>query len=279
MGLTKVVRLAASNQGGTASSNARPCGYDLGWAFFGLKAMTVTEQEPATKWVYIDPLAIALVSLAAGLLFGALMVCLDPWLRFSDVPVHINWREAALVALFVGGYGMALSWLLTRFWRDTMLWAAAILLSPLVTGAVAAWNAGSGAFGFKTNLLVLFPFVASIHLLLVAFALVYMNMILHYPARRVLAFTVVPLVLLMITFPGVGRLRWQNPEAHQIMVAVDGYASQTVDGAYHLEYLGTRYRGSGAAPTGTVRIHADAESQLCRVRLFPGNTNVSCVEE
>jgi hypothetical protein len=207
------------------------------------------------------------------------MVVLDPWLRFGDVPVQVNWREAALVALFTGGYGMALSWLLMRFWRDPMLWVAAILLTPLLTGAIAAWNAGSGAFGFKTDLLVLFPFVAAIHMLLVTLALVYMNMTLRYPSRRMLAYTVVPLVVVAITFPGVGRLRWLNPEAREIMTAADNYASETVDAGYHLEYLGTRYRGGGAAPTGTVRIHAEPESLICRVRLFPGNTSVLCEEE
>ena len=49
--------------------------------------------------IYIDPLGLVLVGIAAGFVYGLLMVALDPWLRFPDVPIRINWREALLTAL------------------------------------------------------------------------------------------------------------------------------------------------------------------------------------
>jgi hypothetical protein len=152
------------------------------------------------------------------------------------------------------------------------------LFSPVVTGVIALWNATSGVFGFPTNLIILFPFVASIHLLLIVLVVAYMNFILRYPSRRLLAYTAVPVALIIFAFPSVGRVRWLNVEARRIMQVTDEYASENVEDGYLLEYVGTRYR-SGAAPTGTVRIHTASEVLLCRVRLFPLNPNVSCEEE
>ena len=228
--------------------------------------------------VRINQLYVTLVNLLTGLLLGALMVALDPWLRFGNVPVRVNWEEAMLVAAITGAYGATLGWLATSFWRRRILWVAAILLSPIVTGVMALWNASSGVFGFPTNFIILYPFVASIHLLLLVFVVAYMNMSLRYRWRRALVYTAVPLALLVFSFPSVGRVRWLNPEARRIMAATDDYANEAVEDGYELEYLGTRYRGS-TAPTGTVRIHTGQESLLCRVRLFPQHPNVSCEEE
>jgi len=228
--------------------------------------------------VQVNQLFMILVSLLTGLLMGLLMVALDPWLRFGDVPVRVNWEEALLTAAITGAYGATLGWLATSFWRRRILWVAAILVSPIVTGVMALWNASSGVFGFPTNFIILYPFVASIHLLLLVFVVAYMNMSLRYRWRHALVYTAVPLALLVFAFPSVGRVRWLNPEARRIMVATDNYASESVEAGYQLEYLGTRYR-DGAAPTGTVRIHTDSASLLCRVRLFPLNPNVSCEEE
>jgi hypothetical protein len=213
-------------------------------------------------------------AIAGGFLFGLMIVALDPWIRFDDVPLAINWREALLNACLIGGYGSILSWTITAFWRSQMLWIAALFIAPILAAIVALWNSVTTPFGVKSDLVIFIPAMLILHVVIVAFIVLYMNIALWFSGRRLLGYAAIPLILLaLMGFAGV--LRWNHQDAKDVVFAVDQYAHGVTTGDYTIEYLGIRY-GSDTAPTGDAKIHTDEETYLCRVRIFPDGTDVSC---
>lgn len=229
--------------------------------------------------IKVDPTNLMLVSIAVGAVMGLLMVGLDPWLRFPDVPLRINIAEALLTASIMASYGAVLSWTITTFWRTWLLWLVVLLMTPLITGAIAVWNNANAAFGVESNLLIFLPFVLVLHAGGTMLTILYLNMALQFSWRRALAFTALPVVLVLMSFLVIGRIRWANQDAQDVVAAVDFFAESALgDEDYSIEYLGIRFNGQQVA-SGDARIHTDDETIYCRVRLFPTEPEISCREE
>ncbi len=242
----------------------------------------VDEQQPTQPQIIpvrIEPGNLVLVGVLAGFLYGALMVMLDPWLRFPDVALRVNLREALLTASIFCLYGFVLGWTLTMFWRSRLMWGVGIFSTPIIALAMAAWNSNSGALGVENDPLVFLPAVLVFHLAALSLGSLYLNLSLRFAARRALAFGVLPVVLAIIMFAGIARIRWENPDATDVVQATDDYAASVVPGDYEIEFLTLTYNGD-IVPTGNTRIHAEGVSLYCRVRLFQTNAEVSCeIEE
>jgi len=228
--------------------------------------------------IRIDPLLMMMVALVAGLVMGALMVLLDPLLRFPGVPLRVNWRETLLSASVMGSYAALLSWLVTTFWRQRMLWVVMLLTAPIVTGIIAGWNNLNAAFGISSDLLLFLPVVVLLHAAAVGLVVLYLQIALRLPQRRRLALTAVPVVMVLLTFLGLGRLRWANQDAKDVMTLLHSYADSTVNGAYSIEYIGIRYQDQ-LAPTGSAFLHTQDVTLLCQVRLYANNSDISCRPE
>ena len=235
------------------------------------------QQNPKIR-IHIDPANLVLVGIAAGCIWGALIVLLDPWLRFPDVSLRINWREMLLSASVMSAYAAVLGWTIPTFWRQRIMWVIALMLTPIVTGVIAAWNNINSPFGLESDLLIFLPFVLMFHMATVALVVLYLHIALRFSSRRALAFSAIPVVLCILAFLGLGRLRWSNQDARDVIHAVDRYASGAVNDDYSIEYLGMRYR-SQLSPTGHALIHSGEGVLFCRVRLYPQNIDVSCSEE
>ncbi|MFP4323813.1 MAG: hypothetical protein ACLFTK_15270 [Anaerolineales bacterium] len=228
--------------------------------------------------VRIEPGNLILVGVLAGFLFGALMVLLDPWLRFPQIDVRINWRDMLLTASIFCLYGFVLGWTLTTFWGNRLAWLIAALTTPIITLVIGAWNRNSGALGVESDILFFLPVVLVFHLAALGLAIIYLSLVLRSRWRRPLAFGVLPLVLGIIIFLGVARLRWENPDATDVMRATDQYAMGVIDDDYAIEFLTLTYNGE-IVPTGNTRIHTDGMTWYCRVRLFQNNAEVTCRTE
>lgn len=241
--------------------------------------------EPTTQSedriiIEIEPGSLMLVAMVAGFIYGFLMVALDPWLRFPDVATQINWRDALLTASLMGAYGSLLGWTVTFFWRSSLMIAAVIFLTPIITGVVAAWNNANAVFGIESDLLAFLPFAFLFHAVVVGMTVLFLLMALRLPARRALAFVAIPFVMAILTFGALGRIRWENPDAQDVVNATNTYAGAIFDeGDYSIELLNIYYNND-VAPSGNTRIHTDGGTLICRVRLFQDNTDISCnVEE
>lgn len=272
---------SSGKRGGTATLNRiSTLVPEIGRGVSLLYGMAAVEEQAKLHkvMVRIDPTYLILVSMVTGGLHGLLMVALDPWLRFPDVPLRVNWQEALFTASIMAGYGAILCWTVVTFWRTRFLFIVTLLLTPILTGVVALWNNINAPFGVQSDLLTFLPFVVVLHITMVLLAVIYLNITRRLAGRRVLAFTAVPVVLGILAFLALGRIRWANQDAQDVITAVNRYASGTVDGDYKVEYLGLRYTGR-QAPTGDARIHAAEQTLICRVRLFPNNTDVSCRHE
>ncbi len=236
-------------------------------------------EAPNKQLIYVDPAYLMLVGVGAGFCYGALMVALDPIVRFPNTPIYLNWREMLLTASMVGSYAAVLGWILTSFWRSIYLWLATLILTPILTGFVAFWNNINAAFGMPSDLLIFLPITFVFNLLGIGLSVLYLRIVLKHPWRAKLALGVLPLVLAILVFLGLGRLRWANQDAMEIVRALDQYANGAVlEGDYRIELLSIRYRGE-IAPTGDAIIHTDGQNLLCRVRLFVQNTDVSCTPQ
>lgn len=234
------------------------------------------EQQP-TK-IYIEPQHIRLSSLWAGIIFGFVIVALDPVLRFADYHARINWKEGVLTALLVGGYGFTLALLITSFWRTKTLWLSVLLTAPIIAVFVAIWNDLTTAFGTPSNILVFLPTTLVIHAVMVGLVLLYMEISLRLAARKQLALTAIPVALFILSFMVLGRLRWDSQDAKDVMYAVNNYADQTIDGSYSIEYQGIRYN-TGLASIGQAKIYSDDGNFQCEARLFQNAIDVNCEEE
>lgn len=234
------------------------------------------EKQPTrTKFVFVEPGYVMLVGVAAGFLFGALMVALDPLLRFPEVPLRLNWRDMFLTAAMVGAYASIMGWIVTTFWRSWRMWGITLLATPIVAGVVSVWNNANSAFGIESDWLIFLPMAALFNLVTVAFVYLLLQLMLYLPQRRVAVYAALPIALFLITFLGLGRIRWSNPDAQDVMEAVQTYAQGLNTEDYSIEFLGVRYQGN-TAPFGTAIIHSDDVTLLCRVRLFPQGTDISC---
>lgn len=249
----------------------------VGTSVFDLMA-NMDEPKPARILIYIEPSRLAVIGVAAGFLYGLLMVVLDPWLRFPDVPLRVNWREALLTASIMGGYAALLGWTVTTFWRSRLVWVMGLLMTPIITGILAMWNNINAAFGLDSDLLVFLPVVLVFHMAMIGLVNLYLRMALHSRWRQGLAYTAIPIVLSIFAFLGLGRLRWANQDAADVVEAVNRYAEGIFDRDYSIEFMGIRYRDQ-IAPTGDARIHTDDQTLYCRVRLYPENTDISCTEQ
>jgi|GEM_PF-5016808 len=234
-------------------------------------------QQPNSKQlVYVEPANIMLISMAAGFIYGLIMVMSDPWVRFPDANVVINWREALLTASIMGTYAALLGWMVTTFWRSHLLWFVMLITVPIVSGGLVGWNNVNSPFGIESDFLTFLPFVLVFHLLTIGMAVIYLNLVLYFPQRRKLAYAAIPVVLLIITFMGIGRLRWANQDAQDVVAAVDNYATSIFEDDYNIEYFGMQYSRE-TAPTGRLRIYTPDDQRLdCVVRLFPTEAEVSC---
>lgn len=237
------------------------------------------ENQKIHQKIHIEPASMVIVGIVAGVVCGALMVILDPLLRFPDVSVHINWRETLLSASVMSAYAAVLGWMVTTFWRRWMLWLVALMTTPIVTGVFIAWNNINAPFGLESDLLLFLPIVFVFHMLAVSLVVLYLRLALHLPSRRLLAYTAIPVVLTILTFVGLGRLRWSNQDARDVMSAINQYAHGAVNDDFSIEYLGMRYSNQDA-PIGDARIYTDDETLYCRARLYPQNVvDVSCSPE
>ncbi|NJL93599.1 MAG: hypothetical protein HC915_07645 [Anaerolineae bacterium] len=228
--------------------------------------------------VRLDPHALRLVAMVSGLALGSLLVMLDPWLRFSDVPTRINWRETLLTGIILALYGTLLSWMITAFWRSRLLWWMVLVTAPLLNGVLALWNDLTAVFGSTRDVLLFFPLVLLVHAAMVGLVWLYLNIARQLRWRRALAFGAVPLVLLLLTFLVLGRLRWANTEARDVMLAVDQYADALIEGPYEIEYFGIDY-ADGRASVGRARVHAEGFSLACNARIFLDRIDVECERE
>jgi len=215
----------------------------------------------------------------AGMACGVVLVLLDPVVRFPGLPVRVNFYETLLTGVMLAGYAFLLAWLVTDFWRSGTIWLLVLLTTPIITGAIFIWNQVTGAFGIASDLLIFLPVTLVLHLALVALTLIYLHLVKRLPGRRWLVFTAVPVVTLITAFFVLGRLRWSNPDALEVMQAVDVYASGAVPEDYQVEYLGIRYGTDGTAPIGLVRVYSEDGKLLCRVRLYQDRNEVACEPE
>jgi hypothetical protein len=227
------------------------------------------------KMVFIEPGYVMLVGMAAGFLYGALMVALDPWLRFPDVPLRLNWREMFLTSAMLGAYAALIGWIVTSFWRSWKLWGAALLFTPIVAAVVSFWNNLNSAFGLASDWLIFLPMTAFFNLVTVGLVYFLLNLSLYTPQRRQLVYAALPIALFLVVFMGLGRIRWSNPDAQDVMAAVQTYAGGLNEPEYSVEFLGMRYSGN-TAPVGNAFIHTQGQTLLCRVRLFPQGADISC---
>ncbi|MCL4879887.1 MAG: hypothetical protein KJ064_24745 [Anaerolineae bacterium] len=236
------------------------------------------EQTTAVIKVNIEPRAVRLASLWAGIISGGLMVALDPWLRFPSYHARINWQETLITAALMAGYGFVLSLLFTTFWRTKMLWVSVVLTTPLIAVFVAIWNDLTTAFGTPSNILLFLPVTLVIHGVMVAMVQIYLEIGLRLQWRRTMALMAIPVVLFLMSFLVLGRLRWASQDAKDVMHAVNNYASQTVNGEYSIEYQGIRYN-TGLASVGQARIYTDNGTFQCEARLFQNAIDVACEED
>lgn len=235
--------------------------------------------SPPTVQVYVDPAILMLAGVGAGFLYGALMVALDPIFRFPDAPIYINWREMLLTASMVGAYGAVLGWVLTSFWRRWQLWGMTLFITPIVAGVVALWNNINAAFGTPSDFLIFLPFTLVFNLMSMGLSVLYLLIVVRHPRREKLALATLPMILAIIVFLGIARLRWANADAQDMMSALDQYAEGILQNDdYSIELLSIRYRGE-IAPTGDAIIRTEEQRLACRVRLFPQNIDVSCIPQ
>jgi hypothetical protein len=226
-------------------------------------------------YIRIDPHSLRLVAMVIGLGLGVLMVALDPIWRFDDVPTRINWREAALSGIILSLYGMLLGFIVTEFWKTMTLWLVVVITTPILVGVLAFWNELASIFGATRDILLFVPLVGAIHAAMVGMVLLYLNFARQVKARRVLAFTAVPVVLVILTFLVLGRLRWSNQDADRVMLAVNQYASTIMPGDYEIEYQGINY-GDGQASVGRARIHGESIVLDCDARIYLDDVEVTC---
>jgi hypothetical protein len=232
------------------------------------------------KKVYINPYNIQLVASGIGFICGALMVLLDPWLRFPDLPTRPNLLEALVTAIIAGGYGLLLAGLVTFFWRKRSIWLMVILTAPILTGAVSLWNDLTSAFGIPSDPIYFFPIILLMHGIGVAMVLLLLEIARRLPSRRRLAYGAVPVVLLIILLFGVGRVRWQNQDAQDVMLAVNVYAQQLPLGEdYEIRYEGITYYSTGSAPRGRASVYGDDVTYTCIAQLFTTAIDVNCERE
>jgi hypothetical protein len=232
--------------------------------------------EPIKRvYIKLDPGLLMVGGVAAGFLYGALMVFLDPWVRFPGVPLQFNWREALLTASILGVYGALMTWTVTTFWRSAALWLASLLTAPLVGGVIAAWNNATGALGIETDLRLFVPFIMILHVVFMAMTVLYLRMTLLLPWRRALAFSAVPIVLALFAFLAMGRARWNNPDAVHVMNATEDYADAAFGSDYKIELVSLHYSAE-SAPIGTTRIYGQEQTLECRVRLFLDDSDIRC---
>ncbi len=235
------------------------------------------ETTTNTVKVYIEPRWMRLSGLWAGMLSGGLMVVLDPWLRFPDYHARVNWQEALITAALMAAYGLGLSLLFTTFWRTRMLWVGVILTTPVIAVFIAVWNDLTTAFGTPSNILVFLPVTLVIHGSMAVLVQIYLEMARRLHGRRFLALTAIPVVLFLLSFLVLGRLRWASQDARDVMHAVNNYASQTINGRYSIEYQGIRYN-AGLASVGQARIYSEDGTFQCEARLFQNVIDVACEE-
>lgn len=232
-----------------------------------------------TVKVKIEPGILMLVGVAAGFLYGLLLVFLDRWLRFPDVALFFNWREGLLTACVLGVYSALLGWVMTTFWRSIVLWLVALITAPLVTGLMMAWNRATGTLGLDSDWVLFMPIVTIFHLAILGLCNLYWRMALKFTWRRGLAFSAIPVIMAMFVFFTLGRIRWTNVDALDIVAATDAYAASvftTQD--YTIELVSIRYQGE-TVTTGTTRVRAEDVILRCRVRLFLQETETSCQTE
>lgn len=232
---------------------------------------------PSPKvWLYIEPGYVMLVAFAAGLLYGLLMVALDPVFRFPDIPLRFNWRDAFFTASLLGAYGAVQSWLVTSYWRKGALWIATALSAPILALLAMIWNSLNGALGLPSDLFVFMPAALIFQVLSVALAYMGLEIARRVSFRAQAVYVVMPIVLAVLVFLGLARLRWSGPEARDAMAAINQYAQGAiVEGDYQIEFLGLRYSDKTATVADAI-IHAEDSKLECQARLFPDEVEVTC---
>jgi hypothetical protein len=234
---------------------------------------------PPKVWLYVEPGYLMLVAFAAGLLYGLLMVALDPVFRFPDVPTRFNWRDAFLTASLIGAYGALMTWLMTSYWRKSGLWIATALSGPVVAVLALIWNSLNGALGLPGDLLIFLPAALIFQALAVGLCYLGFEIARRLSFRGLAIYAVMPLVLAVLVFLGLARLRWSGPEARDAMAAINQYAQgAVVEGDYQIEFLGLRY-GDKTATVADAVIYAEDLTLVCQARLFPDEVEVSCEPE
>lgn len=229
--------------------------------------------------IRLNPHLFRLIPMIIGLSAGVLIVVLDPWLRFDGIPIYVNWREALLTGVMMGGYGFLLGWLITEFWGSAVLWLMALLTAPLVGAILALWNEVTTVFGATEDVILALPLVIIVHGALLLITILYLQLVKRIPGRRIFPYMVIPLLMIVLT-AGIGWARWEDRQAKDIMKMVNDYASVTVGQDYTIEYLGIRYRRSGLASEGNARIHSGDQQWLCRVGIYLNRMEINCnIEE
>lgn len=219
------------------------------------------------KIVQINPRILRLVGTLAGMVMGAVLVMLDPVLRFPEVPARINLQDTLLTAVVIGAYGLLLAWVVTQFWHTRLLWLVTLVAAPFVTLVIIIWNLLTAAIGGGFDLILFFPVILVLHIAMTILTVICFEMARRLPGRQRWVFVAVPLVLFVFTFLVLARLRWENQDAIEVMNAVNQYADVTFGGDYEIEYRGITYR-SGRVPVASTRIYTDDDIYECQSDIY-----------